>query len=56
MSKTAAETAGLDYLAVLDGYQEVGIDPSIMGYAPYYAVSQLLQKQGKTITDIDATN
>ncbi|MFC6254975.1 thiolase family protein [Secundilactobacillus hailunensis] len=53
MSKTAAEAAGLDYLAVLDGYQEVGIDPSIMGYAPYYAVSQLLQKQGKTITDID---
>ena len=38
---------------MLDGYQEVGIDPSIMGYAPYYAISQLLAKQNKTITDFD---
>lgn len=53
MSKDAADAAGLKYLAVLDGYQEVGIDPSIMGYAPYYAVSRLLEKQGKTITDFD---
>ncbi|GAX07638.1 acetyl-CoA acetyltransferase [Secundilactobacillus silagincola] len=53
MSKEAADAAGLDYLAVLDGYQEVGIDPSIMGYAPYYAISQLLAKQNKTITDFD---
>lgn len=53
MSKEAADAAGLDYLAVLDGYQEVGIDPSIMGYAPYYAISQLLNKQGKLITDFD---
>ncbi|GAW99969.1 thiolase family protein [Secundilactobacillus mixtipabuli] len=53
MSKEAADAAGLKYLAVLDGYQEVGIDPSIMGYAPYYAVSRLLEKQGKTITDFD---
>lgn len=53
MSKEAADAAGLDYLAVLDGYQEVGIDPRIMGYAPYYAISQLLAKQNKTITDFD---
>lgn len=53
MSKEAADAVGLDYLAVLDGYQEVGIDPSIMGYAPYYAISQLLNKQGKLITDFD---
>lgn len=53
MSKDAADAAGLNYLAVLDGYQEVGIDPSIMGYAPYYAISRLLENQGKTITDFD---
>ncbi|WP_203652219.1 thiolase family protein [Secundilactobacillus yichangensis] len=53
MAKEAADAAGLDYLAILDGYQEVGIDPSIMGYAPYYAISQLLKKQGKIITDFD---
>lgn len=53
MSKEAADAAGLNYLAVLDGYQEVGIDPSIMGYAPYYAISQLLAKQKKTIADFD---
>lgn len=53
MSKEAADSAGLDYLAVLDGYQEVGIDPSIMGYAPYYAISQLLEKQGKVVTNFD---
>ncbi|MCH5462843.1 acetyl-CoA C-acetyltransferase [Lactobacillus sp. LC28-10] len=53
MDKNAADAAGLNYLAVLDGYQEVGIDPGIMGYAPYYAISQLLKKQGKIITDFD---
>ena len=52
-SKEAADAAGLDYLAVLNGYQEVGIDPSFMGYAPYYAISQLLAKQKKLITDFD---
>jgi acetyl-CoA acetyltransferases len=45
MSKEAADAAGLNYLAILDDYQEVGIDPNIMGYAPYYAISQLLAKQ-----------
>lgn len=53
MSKEAADAAGLNYLAVLDSYQEVGIDPSIMGYAPYYAISQLLAKQKKAIADFD---
>lgn len=53
MAKDAADAAGLDYLAVLDGYQEVGIDPSIMGYAPYYAVSKLLAKQQRQVQDID---
>lgn len=53
MAKDKADAAGLNYLAVLDGYKEVGIDPSIMGYAPYYAVSDLLKMQHRSITDID---
>lgn len=53
MDKVAADNAGLTYLAVLDGYQEVGIAPEIMGYAPYYAISNLLTQQNRQITDID---
>lgn len=53
MSKAAADQAGLGYLAVLDTYQEAGIDPNYMGYAPFYAVNQLLKKQHITIDDID---
>lgn len=53
MDKAAADNAGLTYLAVLDGYQEVGIAPEIMGYAPYYAISNLLSQQDRQITDID---
>lgn len=53
MDKAAADKAGLTYLAVLDGYQEVGIAPEIMGYAPYYAISNLLNHQNRQITDID---
>ncbi|KRK99696.1 acetyl-CoA acetyltransferase [Secundilactobacillus odoratitofui DSM 19909 = JCM 15043] len=53
MSKDAADSAGLSYLAVIDGYQEVGIDPAIMGYAPYHAVSKLLEKQNRVVTDVD---
>jgi acetyl-CoA C-acetyltransferase len=53
MDKAAADNAGLTYLAVLDGYQEVGIAPEIMGYAPYYAISNLLSQQDRQITDVD---
>ncbi|MTV81369.1 acetyl-CoA C-acyltransferase [Secundilactobacillus folii] len=53
MAKDAADAAGLNYIAVLDGYKEVGIDPAIMGYAPYYAVTDLLKMQSRSISDID---
>lgn len=53
MEKKAADAAGLQYLAVIDGYQEIGIDPAIMGYGPYYAVQKLMAKQNRTIEDYD---
>lgn len=53
MNKAVADNAGLTYLAVLDGYQEVGIEPEIMGYAPYYAITNLLNQQNRQVTDID---
>ena len=53
MDKQAADSAGLPYLAIIDGYQEAGIDPNIMGYAPYYAVTQLMTKQQRQISDYD---
>ncbi|ANZ60786.1 acetyl-CoA C-acetyltransferase [Secundilactobacillus paracollinoides] len=53
MSKARAEQANIPYLAVLDTYQEAGIDPNYMGYAPFYAVNQLLAKQQMSIDDID---
>lgn len=53
MSKKRADQANIPYLAVLDTYQEAGIDPNYMGYAPFYAVNQLLAKQQMSIDDID---
>ncbi|WP_288531401.1 acetyl-CoA C-acetyltransferase [uncultured Secundilactobacillus sp.] len=53
MDKQAADSAGLPYLAIIDGYQEAGIDPNIMGYAPYYAVTRLMTKQQRQISDYD---
>ncbi|MGX7126297.1 hydroxymethylglutaryl-CoA reductase, degradative [Enterococcus viikkiensis] len=52
-SKAYAIEQGLDYLAVINGYSEVGIDPSIMGVAPISAINQLLKKVNQTTADID---
>ena len=48
-----AKVHHLTVLAKLNGYAEHGIDPSIMGYAPYYAVNKLLDRQNHSIEDID---
>ena len=40
-------------LARLGAFAESGIDPAYMGYAPYYAVTKLLQQTGRKITDYD---
>lgn len=53
-SKAYAIEHGLAYLAVINDYSEVGIDPSIMGMAPVSAINKLLVKVNRTIDEIDA--
>ncbi|WP_323703747.1 thiolase family protein [Mammaliicoccus sp. Dog046] len=40
-------------LATLGAHAEIGCDPMLMGYAPYHAVTELLERTNKTIEDID---
>ncbi len=51
MRRDVADEMGIQYDAVLDAYAEAGVDPQVMGYAPYYVVKRLLKK---TATDKDA--
>jgi len=53
MRKSAALAAGIPYLATLGSYQETGIDPAIMGYAPVTAIQSVLAKDGLTVNDVD---
>lgn len=48
-----AKELGLQPIAEILGYTEAGIDPEIMGYAPYLAINSLLTKLKMTIADID---
>ena len=54
MKKSLAIELNLPYLATIKGYAEVGIDPSIMGYAPYYAIKDVLKKTNLSLADIDS--
>lgn len=40
-------------LARLAGYSVAGVDPSIMGIGPVYAIRNLLTKTGMKLEDID---
>lgn len=53
MTKTKAQELGLDYVAEITGYTEVGVNPNFMGYAPYYAIKKYTDKYG---TDLDAVD
>ncbi|WP_341636766.1 thiolase family protein [Staphylococcus casei] len=53
MAATYAKQEGYEILAYLGDHAEIGCDPEYMGYAPYQAVTQLLDKTNKTMTDID---
>lgn len=53
MAKDVAEAQGLVYLATLGNYSEIGNDPKYMGYAPYYAIKELLEKTNQKVADID---
>lgn len=52
-SKSYALAHDLPYLATINAYSEVGIDPSVMGIAPISAIEKLLASQQKTIAEID---
>lgn len=53
MSKEKAIAENIPYLATIKVTSEVGVDPAIMGYAPYYAVNEALAKGEYSIDDID---
>lgn len=53
MKKSRAEELNISYLATLKGYAEAGIDPAIMGYAPYYAIEEVLEKTNLNLEEID---
>lgn len=53
MSKERAEAKGIPYLATIKATAEIGIDPAIMGYAPYYAVKEVVKKSDYSLSEID---
>lgn len=53
MRKDLADAQGLPYLAVIDGYNEGGIDPNFMGYAPKRVIEKLLKRTATEMSGID---
>ncbi|GKQ43113.1 hypothetical protein RD055328_10360 [Companilactobacillus sp. RD055328] len=52
-TKKYADEHGLEYLAEIDEYFECGVDPNYMGYAPYDAISGLINRSDSNINDYD---
>lgn len=52
-SRRRAQELGLRPLASFKAYHTVGVDPSIMGVGPIYAVPVALEKAGMGVGDID---
>ena len=53
MSEEKARELGVRPRVALRAFAAAGVHPSIMGYAPFYAVQKLLKKANLTIADID---
>lgn len=53
MKKSTAEARGLDYFATIKDYAEIGMDPSLMGYSPYYSINKLVEKSKIDLNEID---
>ena len=53
MSREKAEAMNLEILATINGFAEIGMDPSIMGYAPCLAVSKLVEKTKIDLNSVD---
>ncbi|ANZ95881.1 thiolase family protein [Brochothrix thermosphacta] len=53
MDKETAIAQNIPYLATIKASAEIGMDPAMMGYAPFYAVNALLEKADLSIDKID---
>ncbi|WP_244833694.1 acetyl-CoA C-acetyltransferase [Clostridium sp. BJN0001] len=53
MSADKAEELGLKPIAKILSYGSRGLDPSIMGYGPFYATKKALEKANLTVDDLD---
>jgi len=53
MRESRAKELGLNYVAEITGYTEIGIDPDYMGYAPYYAINKFFGRYKTTVDDYD---
>lgn len=53
MSGEKAKELGIKPLAKIVSYGSRGVDPSIMGYGPYYSTKLTLEKAGLTVADLD---
>merc|ERR1712083_593848 len=51
--RSSAKKLGLPVLARLRSYAVVGVDPSIMGVGPAFAIPAALEKAGLSVGDID---
>ncbi|MDH6363798.1 hydroxymethylglutaryl-CoA reductase [Enterococcus sp. PF1-24] len=52
-SKSYVDEHHLPYLATIEGFSEVGVDPQLMGVAPITAIQNLLAKKQLTLNEID---
>ena len=52
MSREKADSLGLKPMAIFKGYAVKGVPPEIMGIGPVAAVPKLLERTGKSLTDI----
>jgi acetyl-CoA C-acetyltransferase len=52
-SAAKAQELGLTPLAVIKGYANAGVDPTIMGTGPIPASQRCLQRAGWTVDDLD---
>ena len=53
MEENHAKDLGCEILGYITSSASVGVDPSIMGIGPVYAVRKLLQKTGLTLDSVD---
>lgn len=53
MRASRAKELGLNYVAEITGYTEIGIDPNYMGYAPYYAIEKYFKRYQVQKDDFD---